>query len=520
LTRQLGIVQSQIELNQARVDSFKSFIDFDKAASSGLGRSVGLAPQIDALERSIPQLGDSSKTATAGRGPITGAAAQPQRVGLLGAIEGMLRLGRERDALGDRMAATRRFASLVEAARAPLVTGLQALNQRANELAAQGGVGDLDTVRRRKQEFDALIRRHKLLVAALMPLAKQLVVLQLYTTNLERWDALVRERTGAQLRQLIMRLAVLGVLLIAVFAAAIVWRSLTFRYVQDLRRRRQLLQVRKVVVAALVALVLVFNFATELGTLATVMGLAAAGVAVALQNVILSFAGYFFVTGRYGIRVGDRVQVAGVNGDVVELGLFKMALMELSGDGGTNQPTGRVVVFPNSIVFQPNGNFFRQAPGTSFVWNEFKLTLAPECDYRLAEKRLLEVVDDVYARYRDTVQRQYRELERDLNLRLESPRPQSRLRLGQSGIEMTIRYPADTRHAVQVSDEISRRVLDAIAHDPALTLAVPGTPNLLPMTPPAAEADDHPPADDVPNGNEPAASAAPPPPASAPVAKG
>jgi small-conductance mechanosensitive channel len=321
-----------------------------------------------------------------------------------------------------------------------------------------------------------------------MPLAKQLIVLQLYVTNLERWDALVKERTNVQLRQLIIRLSVLALLLVAVFAAAMVWRSLTFRYVQDLRRRRQLLQLRKVVVAMLVALVLVFDFASEIGTLATVMGLAAAGVAVALQNVILSFAGYFFVTGRYGIRVGDRVQVAGVNGDVVELGLFKMALMELSGDGAANQPTGRVVVFPNSVVFQPNGNFFRQAPGTNFVWNDFKLTLAPECDYRLAEKRLLEVVEDVYARYRDAVQRQYRELERDLNLRLESPRPQSRLRLGQSGIEMTIRYPADTRHAVQVSDEISRRVLDAITQDPALTLAVPGTPNLLPMTPPAAAA--------------------------------
>jgi len=241
-------------------------------------------------------------------------------------------------------------------------------------------------------------------------------------------------------------------------------------------------------VASVVSLVLVFDFTDELGTLATVVGLAAAGVAVALQNVILSFAGYFFVTGRYGIRVGDRIQLAGVNGDVIEIGLFKLALMELTGDGSTHQPTGRVVVFPNSIVFQANGNFCRQTPGTNFAWNEFKLTLAPECDYRLAEKRLMEVVENVYSPYRDTVQSQYRELERDLNMKLESPRPQCRIRLGQNGIEMTIRYPADTRHAVQVADEISRRVLDAIAHEPALTLAVPGTPNLLPLSaPPLAE---------------------------------
>src|SRR5260370_9826248 len=119
------------------------------------------------------------------------------------------------------------------------------------------------------------------------------------------------------------------------------------------------------------------------------MGFAAAGIAVALQNVILSIAGYFFLIGRYGIKVGDRVSVAGVTGDVIEIGLVKLSLMELAGSGNDRQPTGRVVVFSNAIVFQPSGNFFKQLPGTNFIWNEVSLTLAPDCDYRLAEKRLL-----------------------------------------------------------------------------------------------------------------------------------
>ena len=83
------------------------------------------------------------------------------------------------------------------------------------------------------------------------------------------------------------------------------------------------------------------------------------------------------------------------------------------------------------------------------------------------------------------------DLERDLSMKFESPRPQSRLRLGPNGIELTIRYPADTRYAVQVADEISRRALDAIAQDPALSLSMPGTPNLSPLArpqPPIVEA--------------------------------
>ena len=514
LMRHLGIVQSQIELDQARVDSFKSFIDFNKAATLGGNKPSGLVPQIDALERSIPQLDESGKGA--GLQPRAGTAATgaSSDQGLLGAIEGMFRLGRASDALQDRASVTRSFAAVVEAARAPLVAQLRALNRRASELAAKGGTGDLAAIQQRKQEFDALIKRHQLIISALMPLAKQAVVLQLYVRNLDRWGTVLNDRTGAQLRHLIIQLSVLGFLLVLLFVGSMVWRHLTFRYVQEPRRRRQLLQLRKLTVASLILLVCIIEFASELGALATVMGFAAAGIAFALQNVILSFAGYFFITGRYGIRVGDRIEIAGVKGDVVEVGLFKMALMELAGGEGMNQLTGRVVVFTNSIIFQPNGNFFRPAPGTNFMWNEFRLTLAPECDYRLAEKRLLAVVEDVYARYRDTVQRQYRQLEHGLNLKMESPHPQSRLRLSQSGIEMTIRYPTDTSHAIELSDEISRRVLDTIAKDPVLTLEMPGTPNLQPVTAPSMAAAA---TRDVRDGHEPVAAAEAPATAAAPA---
>jgi small-conductance mechanosensitive channel len=494
LARQLAIVQSQMELGQSRLDSYNALIRFETTRVSVATQGTGLSGQIDALERSVPQLNAPAKPAApAPQGTPPAAAvttrsadesAQAPDSGLLGTIEALIKLGKEQSALGGRINETRHLAALTDAARAPLIARLRDLNTRADALAAQPAGDDLAANRARKQQFDDLIKRHKAITDALVPLAKQGVVLQLYVANLQQWSDAVDQRSDNQLRRLVIRLSALGVLLLVIFIAAFIWRSLTFRYVQDLRRRRQLLQLRKLTVALVVGLVLLFDFASQLGTLATVMGLAAAGVALALQNVILSFAGYFFVTGRYGIRVGDRIQIAGISGDVIDIGLFKLALMELVGDGNSRQPTGRVVVFPNSIVFQTNGNFFKQAPGTSFVWNEFRLTLSPECDYRLAEKRLLEVVEDVYARYRDTVQRQYSNLERDLSMKFESPRPQSRLRLGANGIELTIRYPADTRYAVQVADEISRRALDAIAQDPALSLVMPGTPNLMPLASP------------------------------------
>ena len=195
------------------------------------------------------------------------------------------------------------------------------------------------------------------------------------------------------------------------------------------------------------------------------------------------------MSGRFGIRVGDRVEISGIAGDVLEIGFFKMTLMELGGEERGKLPTGRAVIFPNSVVFQPNSNFFRQLPGTSFTWNELRLTLAPDCDYRQAEQLVTEVVNDVFARYRDTVQREYREMASELNLRIETPRPQSRLQFGAAGLEMVIRYPTRLTGAIQTADEITRRLVDAIKREPGLKLAVPGVPTIQAETEPVASPD-------------------------------
>src|SRR4029079_12047763 len=112
-----------------------------------------------------------------------------------------------------------------------------------------------------------------------------------------------------------------------------VWKRAVFRYVHEPRRRYQFLLVRKIVLAALVVAILGLTFATELGSLVTFAGLITAGLAVAMQSVLVSIVGYFFLIGKYGIRVGDRVQVGNVTGEVIDLGLVRLHLMELSGDG-------------------------------------------------------------------------------------------------------------------------------------------------------------------------------------------
>jgi small-conductance mechanosensitive channel len=155
--------------------------------------------------------------------------------------------------------------------------------------------------------------------------------------------------------------------------------------------------------------------------------------------------------------------------------------MEIGGQETDRQPTGRIVVFSNSVVFQPSASFFKQIPGTSFVWHEVTLTLAPETNYSVAENRVLSAVEKVYADYRDRIEQQHREMERSLSVEVAVPKPRSRLRLTQSGLEVVIRYPVELDNAAEVDDRIIRELLHSLEQPPKLKVVGTGTPTIQPV---------------------------------------
>jgi small-conductance mechanosensitive channel len=171
------------------------------------------------------------------------------------------------------------------------------------------------------------------------------------------------------MQDLLQQALLLSIVFGFIFGGAVVWRRLALRYVLDPRRFHQLMVFRTMTVVLVSVMVLIFKFATDLAALATVMGFAAAGIAFALQNVILSVVGYFSIIGRNGIRVGDRVGLQGpfgyVYGEILELGILRISLRELTSGPDNWTPSGRTVVFPNSVVF--TGSFLklpRSAPST------------------------------------------------------------------------------------------------------------------------------------------------------------
>jgi len=228
--------------------------------------------------------------------------------------------------------------------------------------------------------------------------------------------------------------------------------------------------MRRIVIWMSVVIIVVLAFATELGSVVTFAGLITAGIAVAMQNVITSIVGYFFLIGKYGIRVGDRVSISAVTGEVIEIGLVRIHVMELGGPADS-QPTGRIVAFSNSIVFQPAAGIFKQIPGTNFIWHELKLTLGSETNFQEAKERLAKTVDSVLAHYRESIDSQRRLVEQNLStVSAGELQPKVRLHYTASGIEVTIRYPVEIEKAAEVDDHLMRELMAAIEKEPKLKL--------------------------------------------------
>ncbi len=453
LESQAAELQSELGLLRARRDALQSMIEFVSSSSSGGGGS-GLRAQIDALAGSLPAALSRSPAPnqdTAGLQPSSSAnnvfTTRPQSSGIWGLAADLIGLSGKLHTLKDEASSTAELLQMAKQLQAPQLDHLRILVHQGDQLFAAADTATPALLAQQKQQLDQLTAQFKQTSAAMLPLSKVAIL----------W-------------QLVLRLAALIILIAGVFGLGEIWRRTTFRLVHDVRRRYQFLLLRRIVMGAAIGLIIIGSFATQLGSAVTFAGLLTAGVAVALQNVIVSVVAYFFLIGKYGIRVGDRVQIAGVTGEVVDIGLVRIHLMELGGPG-ESQPSGRIVAFSNSIVFQPTAGVFKQIPGTSFVWHEVKLILAPETDYHVAKDRLTQAADAALANDRESLEVQRQMMERNFSsVSAGELRPKIGLHYAGSGIEATVRFPVELEKASETDDQVMRELLAALDREPKVKL--------------------------------------------------
>ena len=467
LQGKIAELQGEIDLVNAKKSMIGSIVTVVNGSDAKDASS--LRSQIDAMAVALPNAsaspspGTTAPTAAHPASAPSPMPATPSRFGIWDEAADVFKLsekGSAIDAIDHRTAALQ--AALTEI-QGKLVTQLRALSARGDALMAQADTDNNAALSVTRDQLDALADQFKQASVLFVPLRKQGALLDQYRRNLKNWREAVKDQSRSALKSLGIRAGVLALILGAVFALAELWHRGVLKYVQDSRRRYQLLLLRRIALWTLVVVIIGFTFASELGSIVTFAGLITAGLAVAMQSVLVSIVGYFFLIGKYGIRVGDRVQIGEVSGEIIELGMVRMYLMELAGRG-SSVPTGRVAAFPNSVVFQVTTGLFKQIPGVSFAWHDITLALPAEGDYESAKQKLFAAANEVLAEYREEIQRQTRELQRTtLSSAGGDALPTVQLSYSAKGVDAHVRYPVQLAHAAEIDERMSRALLQVIS---------------------------------------------------------
>ena len=468
LEARLSELQGEIDMINARKNLLDTMSQFVSETNAKTASADALKQHIDAIAMSVPSVNlggtgtpanPAAATAAVAAGNGTGAG----HPGIWQMISNVLRLS---DKLSTINAIDQRTAELDKTfvdIRTPPLKRLKALSARSDVLAVQADNATGAALKTVRGQLDTLAWLFKQTSAILIPLSKEGVLLQQYRHNLSSWRDATKRQYRAAMEVLAARVGVLVLLLAIVFAGGELWRRAVLHYAREPRRRSQLMLVRKIVLWIAVVAIVGLTFITELSSFATFAGLITAGVAVAMQSVLVSIVGYFFLIGKYGVRVGDRVQIGTVNGEVINLGLVRMHLMELSSDGPLGA-TGRVVAFANSIVFQAAGGLFKQIPGVDFIWHEMTLTLPAGCDYAAVKDRLQTTVSDIVKGFHEEIVRQTRQIEQTTaSSSVGSAAPQVQLHFSAKGVEALVRYPVQLRHAAEIDERVSKELLSVAA---------------------------------------------------------
>jgi small-conductance mechanosensitive channel len=285
----------------------------------------------------------------------------------------------------------------------------------------------------------------------------------------QQWSALVESRQRAVQHLIVRSMAIiLGILL----AAVLLNGAIPFAFRQTERRRlhqlRVIARIALQVAATLLILLILFGVPTQLSTM---IGLVTAGLTVALKDFIVSFFGWFTLMGKNGVSVGDWVEIEGVSGEVIEIGLLKTVLLELGNWTATGHPTGRRVAFPNSYALE--GHYFNFSTSRQWLWDELQLTLPREGDPYETVKQIREIVERETQADAAEAAKDWQSVTIKYGAREFSAAPAVSLRPAVEGLEVMVRYITHAPQRNAVKSKLFQAIVDLL-RQPKAPVPPPG----------------------------------------------
>ena len=237
----------------------------------------------------------------------------------------------------------------------------------------------------------------------------------------------------------------------------------------------KLFQVRKLslyLASALVFGATLWIWSENIEDVGTFLGLASAGIAIALADVFLNLAGWIYIVLRRPFKAGDRIQVGDHIGDVIDIRIVRFTLFEIGNWVDADQPTGRLIHLPNATLFRQSMSNYTE--GFEHIWHEISVVVTFESDWRRAEAMLRTILDGHHM----TEEQVHAEMELEVAsqrylIRARDLHPTTYVDIEDSGVELTGRLLIHPRERRAVHDQLVREILSGIESDPTVELAYP-----------------------------------------------
>jgi small-conductance mechanosensitive channel len=276
------------------------------------------------------------------------------------------------------------------------------------------------------------------------------------------WIALIHAHQRAALHGMIQSALVIILIVLMVYLAD----RLIDRYLAEIGSERTRLHTLRAVIrfavqAVGVLLILFVIFGAPQQT-TTFLGLAGAGLTVALKDFIVAFFGWFVLMGKNGLRVGDWVEINGVAGEVVEINLLRTVLLETGNWTDTGHPTGRKVAFVNSYAIE--GHFFNFTTSGQWMWDELQITVPPNQDpYPLLDS-IQKTVAKETEKTAAAAEEEWKNAASAYKVRAVSAAPAVNLRPTSAGVEVHVRYIARAQERSAIRSRLNQALVELLHH--------------------------------------------------------
>ena len=280
----------------------------------------------------------------------------------------------------------------------------------------------------------------------------------------------LEELTGLSPENQARIIATLGVILILWLIRYFIIRFIWYK-TEEIRIRYQWRRATNYFFLLLVLFFIGMIWIKQFRSFGTFLGLLSAGIAIALKDPLTNMAGWIFIKTRKPFRIGDRIEIEGMAGDVIDIHIFRFTILELRNWVDADQTTGRLIHIPNGKIFtQALANYHA---GFSYIWNEIPVLVTFESNWQKAKQLLLEIINNQADKISGAMEKEMKEASKKYLIHYNILTPTVYTSVKDFGVMLTIRYLCQPRNRRGTEQKIWENILTEFAKCNDIDFAYP-----------------------------------------------